>query len=239
MSDVRNINLVSVVIPTYNHVNYVDETLESVTRQTYSDLEIIICDDCSIDGTIDKILDWSKRDKRIVPIISDRNEGLSVNLNKGLDRASGEFLSIMGGDDKMALSKIEEQVHYLKNNPGFDAVLHWVEVFDSESGKTLRVINSNILKSPVDWFAPRVSFGISRKNNNSSFPPTSYLARSSYALHSRYDFRLKYKNEVLFAIDNYMNKPEAKWHLIPPKSLDIIGYMKRICIEVKKWAKLC
>jgi glycosyltransferase involved in cell wall biosynthesis len=200
----------------------VDETLESVTMQTYSDLEIMVCDDCSTDGTAEKILDWAKRDDRIIPMLSDRNEGLSVNLNKGFDRATGEFLSIMGGDDKMALNKIEQQVDFLNKNPDYDAVLHWVEVFDSENGKTLSTINSNILESPLDWVFPKVSFIVSKKDNNSTFPPTAYLARSVYALHSRYDYRLKFKNEILFAIDNYMNKPQAKWHCIP----EVLGYYR-------------
>jgi glycosyltransferase involved in cell wall biosynthesis len=213
---------VSVIIPTYNHVDFVDETLASVAGQTYSDLEIIVCDDCSTDGTAEKILDWAKRDKRIIPIVSDKNEGFSINLNKGFDRASGEFLSIMGGDDKMALNKIEKQVAFLNKNPDYDAVLHWVEIFDSGSGKTLSIINSNILESPLDWVFPKVSFIISKKDNNSTFPPTAYLARSAYALHSRYDYRLKFKNEILFAIDNYMNKPQAKWHCIP----EVLGYYR-------------
>jgi glycosyltransferase involved in cell wall biosynthesis len=222
MSNAFKEELVSIVIPTYNHVDFVDEMLTSVTCQTYRNVEIIVCDDCSNDGTIEKILGWAKSDKRITAVLSGRNEGLSVNLNKGLDRATGEFLSLMGGDDKMALNKIEKQVHFLRNNPDYDVVLHWVEIFDSLSGKVISTINSNILKNPFDWFMPAVSFGISKKNNNSIFPPTSYLARSSYALHSRYDYRLKFKNEVLFAIDNYMNKQDAKWHCIP----EVLGYYR-------------
>jgi glycosyltransferase involved in cell wall biosynthesis len=222
MADCFKKGLVSVVIPTYNHVNFLDETLESVTGQTYTDLEIIVCDDCSTDGTVDKLRDWVEKDRRIILITSDRNEGLSPNLNKGFDRASGEFLSILGGDDKMRLDKIEKQVQFLKNNSDYDVVLHWVEMFDSKSGEKLSTINLRILKSPLDWALPKVSFGISEKRNNSTFPPASYLARSSYALHSRYDFRLKYKNEILFAIDNYMNKPEAKWFCIP----EVLGYYR-------------
>jgi glycosyltransferase involved in cell wall biosynthesis len=222
VSSTYRTGLVSVVIPTFNHVNFIDETLDSVIGQTYSDLEIIVCDDCSTDGTTDKILDWAKRDRRIIPIVSNRNEGFSINLNKGFDRATGEFLSIMGGDDKMTLNKIEKQVRFLNNNPNYDAVLHWVEIFDSRDGKTLSTINSNILESPLDWVFPKVSFIISKKDNNSTFPPTAYLARSAYALHSRYDYRLKFKNEILFAIDNYMNKPRAKWFCIP----EVLGYYR-------------
>jgi glycosyltransferase involved in cell wall biosynthesis len=214
--------MVSVVIPTFNQVNFIDDTLEIVVNQTYSDLEIIVCDDYSDDGTEKKILEWANRDSRIIVILSDKNQGLSINLNKGLDRVKGEFLSLMGGDDKMAPEKISRQVDFMRTHHDYDVVLHWVEVFDSATYKTLKIFNSNILKSPIDWFLPKVSFGISKKTNNSVFPPTAYLARSQYALHSRYDYRLRFKNEVLFAIDNYMNKPAAKWHCIP----EVLGYYR-------------
>lgn len=215
-------DLVSVVVPIYNQVGYVDETIASIVGQSYKNLEILLCDDSSNDGTKEKLLEWAGKDGRIIPILSDKNEGLSFNINKGLDRATGEFLAIMGGDDKMAPDKIGKQVYFLKNNPDFDVALHWVEVFDSKTGKILSVINSHILKSPADWFFPKVSFGFSNKSKNSTFPPTAYLARSVYALHSRYDYRLKFKNEVLFAIDNYMNKPNAKWHCIP----EVLGFYR-------------
>jgi glycosyltransferase involved in cell wall biosynthesis len=213
--------LVSVVIPTYNQVQFIDDTLGSIVAQSYKDLEIIVSDDCSQDGTIDKILNWSKLDSRILPLISTENVGLSKNVNKGLDMAKGEFIAMMGGDDKMAPSKIEKQVEFLTKHADYSVVLHWVEIFDGKSGNQLNVIKSNILHSPTDWFSPFNYFG-QRKNGNSTFPPTAYLARSSYALHSRYDSRLKFKNEILFAIDNYMNNKAAKWHCIP----EVLGYYR-------------
>jgi glycosyltransferase involved in cell wall biosynthesis len=195
--------------------------LASIVSQTYKDLEIIVTDDCSEDGTIDKILNWSKLDSRILPLISTENMGLSKNFNKGLDMAKGEFIAMMGGDDKMAPGKIAKQVEFLLKHPDFSVVLHWIEIFDGKSENPLNVIKSNILHSPADWFSPFNYFG-HRKNGNSTFPPTAYLARSSYALHSRYDSRLKFKNEILFAIDNYMNDKNAKWHCIP----EVLGYYR-------------
>lgn len=215
-------NLVSIVVPTYNQVNYIDETITSIISQSYSDIEILICDDCSSDGTTEKISDWARKDARIVPILSPKNEGLSRNVNRGFERAQGEFFSLMGGDDKMRNDKIEKQVKFLRENPEYDVVLHWVEVFDSNTGNNLYLIDSDILESPGDWFLAVKSFWAFSKDKNSTFPPTSYLARSTYALHGRYDTRLNYKNEVLFAIDNFMNKPLAKWHCIP----EILGYYR-------------
>jgi len=59
-------NMVSVIIPTYNHANLIDETVSSVLNQTYKDIEVLICDDGSTDGSIEKIRQWSINDSRVV-----------------------------------------------------------------------------------------------------------------------------------------------------------------------------
>ena len=57
--------VISIVIPTYNTIDYIDECLESVAKQTIRDIEIIVVDDCSTDGTIEKLDAWAKKDSRI------------------------------------------------------------------------------------------------------------------------------------------------------------------------------
>lgn len=195
----------------YNQERFADETIGSIVTQTYHNLEILICDDCSTDSTVEKIREWEQKDRRVKLLPSAANMGLSSNTNKGFDHASGEFVSLMGGDDIMLPQKIEKQVQFLEANPDYDVVLHWVDTFDSDTGNILYTFNTRIINDPSDWFFGRTW----ESKGNSTFPPTAYLARSSYALKSRYDMRLKYKNEILFAIDNYMHKPEAKWKCLP------------------------
>lgn len=203
-------DLVSIIVPTYNHEAFIDETIQSIINQTYKNIEILICDDCSTDNTVDKIKKWSNQDSRVRLLESPQNRGFSHNTNKGFDNVRGEYMALMGGDDIMLPEKIEKQVTFLKANKDFDVVIHWVEAFDSNTGERLYDINKNIIKDPSDWFFGQ-NWSSAFKGKNSCFPPTAYLARSEYALHSRYDLRLPYKNEVLYAIDNYMNKPNAKW----------------------------
>lgn len=207
--------LVSVVVVTYNHEKFIDETIESIVGQTYPHLEILVCDDHSKDRTAEKILEWAVKDKRVVPLLSEKNEGLSINVNKGFDRATGEFLAIIGGDDIMLPLKIEEQAGFLNKNKDYDAVIHHVEAFDSDTKAVLFSQTSNFISSPDQWFFGQTWIRLF-KTKNSTFPTNStFFARSVYALQARFDPRLKYKNEILYFIDMYMQNPAAKWAVLP------------------------
>jgi teichuronic acid biosynthesis glycosyltransferase TuaG len=67
--------LISIFIPTYNAEKCIDKTLESVLGQTYSDLEVWVVDDCSTDGTLQKLGKWQERDKRVHVLTKEKNEG--------------------------------------------------------------------------------------------------------------------------------------------------------------------
>jgi glycosyltransferase involved in cell wall biosynthesis len=206
--------LVSIIVVTFNHEAFIRETLSSIINQTYPFLEIIICDDGSTDNSQSIIFDFAKMDSRIIPLLGKENKGLSHNFNKGLDKVSGEYICFLGGDDLMLPQKIQKQVEFLKREPGYDVVLHWMEVFDSNTTETINRHDIRTIKAPEDWLFPYSSLW-SHGKMNSIFLYSSYLARSSYALNSKFDNRLPYKNEVLFTIDNYMLKPQALWHTIP------------------------
>ena len=81
---------VSVVIPTYNQVNFARNTIESVLAQTYKNLEIVLADDCSTDGTIDILMEFAERDNRVKLLLSDNNQGIPANFNKAFDAVSGK-----------------------------------------------------------------------------------------------------------------------------------------------------
>ena len=82
--------MVSVIIPAYNVERYIGKCIDSVVKQSYKDLEIIIVDDGSSDGTRDIICSSAKADKRITPIYKE-NGGASSARNIGLEHATGEY----------------------------------------------------------------------------------------------------------------------------------------------------
>lgn len=90
---------ISIIIPIYNVEKYLKDCLESVINQTYSDIEILLIDDCGSDNSIKIAEDFAQRDKRIRIIRHDRNRGLGPARNTGIDLCSGEYIFFLDSDD--------------------------------------------------------------------------------------------------------------------------------------------
>lgn len=121
--------LVSILLPVYNAENYIEEAIDSLLKQTYQNIEIIIVDDCSNDGTVEKIKKYS--DLRIKYYRNEKNSGIVYSLNKALDISNGVFLARMDADDICMPDRIEKQLEYIKENPGNVLVSCWFEMFGS------------------------------------------------------------------------------------------------------------
>ncbi len=104
---------VSVIVPAYNVKTYISECIESILRQSYQNLEIIIVDDGSTDGTWDVIQRYANIDPRIVAV-SQENGGVSTARNKGLSIAKGEYCTFIDGDDYYEACAIETMVSQLE-----------------------------------------------------------------------------------------------------------------------------
>lgn len=105
--------LVSVVLPIYNVEKYLNRCIESVVRQTYKKIEIILVDDGSPDGCPQKCDDWAKRDGRI-KVVHKKNAGLGYARNTGIENASGEYICFFDSDDYIADDTIEKAYEAVK-----------------------------------------------------------------------------------------------------------------------------
>ena len=102
---------VSVIIPVYNIAPYVDKCIESVVGQTYSDIEILIIEGKSTDGSFEKVEAWSKKDDRI-KLVSRKDGGLGPDRDYAVAMARGEYICFLDGDDWIANDYIEEAMKY-------------------------------------------------------------------------------------------------------------------------------
>lgn len=130
--------LVSVHIISYNQKIFIRETLDSVLRQNYNNIEIIVADDGSTDGTQDIIIEYARKfSEKIIPIIGGSNLGITKNSNRGLARCSGKYIAFLGGDDLMSSEKISTQVQFMEAHSKCAICYHDLDVFDHQTGKTL------------------------------------------------------------------------------------------------------
>ncbi len=106
---------VTVLMPTYNVAPFVGEAIESVLRQTYSDFELLVMDDCSTDNTIEVVRSFD--DSRIRIVQNDRDLGLAENLNRGLSLITTEYVARMDGDDIGCPDWLEREVAILDTHP--------------------------------------------------------------------------------------------------------------------------
>lgn len=106
--------MVSVVIPAYNAERYIEKTVRSVLKQTYTGFEVIIVDDCSSDGTFAIIQALAEEDKRIKVYQNEKNSGVSITRNHAIERAKGKYVALLDADDLWVETKLEKQVKLLQ-----------------------------------------------------------------------------------------------------------------------------
>ncbi len=106
---------VSVILPIYNVSQYLRECLDSVVRQTLKEIEIICVNDGSTDDSLEIIREYAARDERVV-VITGPNGGYGKAMNKGLDRATGEYVGIVEPDDYVSLTMFEDLYQIAKEN---------------------------------------------------------------------------------------------------------------------------
>ena len=106
-------DLVSVIIPYYKKRNFISETIESVLKQTYRNLEIIIIydDDSDVDFTF--IKEFQKKDKRITIIKNTNKLGAGVSRNIGISQSRGKYIAFLDADDTWHINKLYKQINYM------------------------------------------------------------------------------------------------------------------------------
>lgn len=109
-------DLVSIITPTYNCGKYIAETIESVIKQTYSNWEMIIVDDCSTDNTKEIVERYIKKDKRIKYYLLKKNSGAAIARTKAMELATGSYMAFLDSDDLWAENKLEMQLSFMKKN---------------------------------------------------------------------------------------------------------------------------
>lgn len=107
---------ISIVVPVFNAEKYIEQTVDLVRRQTFTDWELILVEDCSKDNSAEvlRVLERELQDARIRVIYKKRNEGAAMARNTGVDAACGRYLAFLDADDIWMEDKLEKELAYMQ-----------------------------------------------------------------------------------------------------------------------------
>jgi glycosyltransferase involved in cell wall biosynthesis len=125
---------ISVIIPAYNSEKTIQQTIESVLNQTFSDFELLVINDGSQDSTLEIV---SKIKDPRLQVFSYPNAGVAASRNRGFSHSDGEFVSFLDADDLWTPDKLEFQLKALQENPQAGVAYSWMDCID-ESNQFLR-----------------------------------------------------------------------------------------------------
>ncbi len=132
---------VTILLPVYNGTKWIEKSIRSALRQSFSDFELIILNDCSTDDTERVVFSFMSQDKRIVYIRNDKNLGLAKTLNVGLGTAKGEYIARLDADDEwIDVDKLKKQVSLLDKYPEYTLVGTGAVVVDENGQEITRYL---------------------------------------------------------------------------------------------------
>jgi glycosyltransferase involved in cell wall biosynthesis len=127
---------VSVLMPSFNYAQYLPLAVQSVLSQTYSDLELIIVDDCSTDGSRDIAEECKRLDDRVVTVFHSKNRGLACTRNTGLRASSAKFVALCDADDIWLADKLKIQLEHFYGNDRLGVVHSGAEIINASGSPT-------------------------------------------------------------------------------------------------------
>jgi len=130
---------VSILIPVYNREKCIAKTIESAISQTYTNIEVIIVDNCSSDGTWAIIQDYVKKDNRVKAFQNDCNIGPVRNWKRCVDEARGKYGKILWSDDLISSDFIEKTLPFMENNSNIGFVYTGIETFNDDTDEKISI----------------------------------------------------------------------------------------------------
>ena len=128
----QDLDLVSIITPTFNCGKFIRETIDHAQAQTYINWEMLIVDDCSTDNTKEIVEPYQKDDSRIQYFCLPQNSGAATARNEALRRAKGRWIAFLDSDDLWTPEKLERQIKFMEEN-GYAFSYHEYDEIDEDS----------------------------------------------------------------------------------------------------------
>jgi glycosyltransferase involved in cell wall biosynthesis len=147
---------VSIIIPVFNKSEWIIQTLQSVSSQTYENWECIIVDDGSTDDSWPLISSYVEMNEGNWKIITQTNLGQSRARNAGIEKATGDYVAFLDADDLWMETKLQDQVNAFIENPGTTAIFSDYVIFELDKENENRyVIHSSVKNMCIGWMTMR------------------------------------------------------------------------------------
>ncbi|MCM1311437.1 MAG: glycosyltransferase [Bacteroides sp.] len=151
---------ITVLTAVYNAEKYLRQCLDSLCAQTLKDIQIVCIDDCSTDGSLAILEEYADRDSRICVLRTERNAGQAVARNLGLERANGEYITMLDSDDWLALDALEKAYKAVRTVEDADCAVFrlmqcyedtgMVELYENKTDKTV-LDGEEAFRLSLDW----------------------------------------------------------------------------------------
>ncbi|MFV1990354.1 MAG: glycosyltransferase family 2 protein [Acidimicrobiales bacterium] len=135
--------LVTVGMPLYNAERYLDEAVKSVLRQSFDGFQLVMSDNASTDGTLERCHYWAKRDARIVVLESESNRGAAWNYNRTVEAATGKYFRWQAHDDRCEPDMLRQLVECFARDPSIVLAFAFTRLIDAD-GNEIRQLNDKL-----------------------------------------------------------------------------------------------
>lgn len=179
--------LVSIIIPVYNSEKYLHKLLRNLIQQTYTQIEIILIDDGSTDKSLEICNEFKQKDNRI-KVLSKENEGVSIARNKGMELATGDYITFLDSDDTIDINYIKKLVVNIEHNT--------LVRCNSNNLKDTEIEKSEYIKQVVNGNIQGVCWG--------------YLFKRKLLENIKFDENTSYMEDTLFIIQVLLKVKEIK-----------------------------
>lgn len=124
--------MVDIFIPCYNAERFLQQTIDSIKKQTYQDYRVIVVDDGSTDHSMEILQKYAKEDHRVLIYRNDGNQGVAYTRNRGLQLCDSKYMAFMDADDIMPEYRLEKEVGYMEAHPECDVISGNYQLMDED-----------------------------------------------------------------------------------------------------------
>jgi hypothetical protein len=189
-TELRRRPTVSVVIPCYNYGRYLPDAVGSALNQRGVDMEVLVVDDASTDGSAEVALDLARRDERVDVLLHEENRGHIQTYNDGLAKVSGDYVVLLSADDLLAPDAVTRAVAVMEAHPRVGLVYGFARSFEDSPPPTEHTVRSWSVWPGRTWF------GISaRRGRCFLMSPEAVMRREALAETDGYDPRLPHSGD--------------------------------------------